>query len=111
MVLQTSLRNVVSCRSIHSSIKTAVSDLLAQRAEVHPDRTAYIAVGSDGAKTARLMYGELHRKVESYAAALTTRHIGASRTLMLFEPGLAFVIAFLGCLRPAYAVRRIGPRG
>ncbi|WP_051376879.1 AMP-binding protein [Burkholderia sp. WSM2232] len=75
------------------------SDLLEQRAKAHPGRTAYIAVGSDGAETVRLTYGELHRKVELYSAALTARRIGGSRALMLFEPGLAFVVAFLGCLR------------
>jgi acyl-CoA synthetase (AMP-forming)/AMP-acid ligase II/acyl carrier protein len=74
-------------------------DVLQLRADLHPERTAYIAVGSDGAETGRLSYGELHRKVESYATALTARGVDGSRALMLFEPGLAFVVAFLGCLR------------
>jgi acyl-CoA synthetase (AMP-forming)/AMP-acid ligase II/acyl carrier protein len=74
-------------------------DVLQLRADLHPERTAYIAVGSDGAETARLSYGELHRTVESYATALTARGVAGSRALMLFEPGLAFVVAFLGCLR------------
>ena len=74
-------------------------DVLAQRADVHPDRTAYICVGADGEETSRLSYGDLHQRVEHYAAALTALGVGGSRALMLFEPGAAFVIAFLGCLR------------
>lgn len=74
-------------------------DLLEQRAALHPERTAYIAVGADGAETARLGYGELHRRVEAYAGALIAHGVSGERALMLFEPGLAFVVTFLGCLR------------
>jgi acyl-CoA synthetase (AMP-forming)/AMP-acid ligase II/acyl carrier protein len=75
------------------------SDVLAKRAEAHPDRTAFIWVDADGGETNRLGYGELHDRVERYAAALSARDMAGSRALMLFEPGLAFVVAFLGCLR------------
>ncbi len=74
-------------------------DVLEQRAALHPERTAYIAVGADGTETARLAYGELHRRVQAYADALSARNVGGSRALMLFEPGLAFIVTFLGCLR------------
>ncbi|WP_414442272.1 AMP-binding protein [Burkholderia sp. 22PA0106] len=74
-------------------------DVLEQRAALHPERIAYIAVGADGIETARLAYGELHRRVEAYADALDAHGVSGSRALMLFEPGLAFVVTFLGCLR------------
>ena len=74
-------------------------DLLEQRAQAHPERSAYIALTTDGTESAHVTYGELHRKVESYAMSLTARGLSGARALMLFEPGLAFVIAFLGCLR------------
>lgn len=75
------------------------SDLLVKRAFAHPERTAFIWVDADGGEADRLTYSELHDKVEHYAAALNAHGMAGSRALMLFEPGLAFVVAFLGCLR------------
>lgn len=75
------------------------SDILAQRAMAHPAKDAFVVVGTDGTEKLRLTYGELHDQVERYAAGLVARGLRGSRALMLFEPGVGFVVSFLACLR------------
>ncbi|MBC2885143.1 AMP-binding protein [Ochrobactrum sp. CM-21-5] len=75
------------------------SDILAQRAKIHPQKNALIIVGTDGGEKTKLTYGELHNQVDRYAAALREKGLSGSRALMLFEPGAGFVISFFACLR------------
>ncbi|WP_186106217.1 AMP-binding protein [Burkholderia gladioli] len=79
-------------------------DVVEQRAAVDPERSAYIVVGADGRENTRLTYGALHRRVEAYANAIDARGIEGARALMLYEPGIEFVVAFLGCLRAGVIV-------
>jgi amino acid adenylation domain-containing protein len=75
------------------------------------DRRAFLFLDSNGNETAELGFGELDRRVRSVAAALDARGARGERALLLFPPGLDFVVAFLGCLRagvvavPAYPPR------
>src|SRR6185436_5895742 len=75
------------------------------------DRRAFLFLDSNGNETAELCFGELDHRVRSAAAALDARSARGERALLLFPPGLDFVVAFLGCLRagvvavPAYPPR------
>jgi acyl-CoA synthetase (AMP-forming)/AMP-acid ligase II/acyl carrier protein len=75
------------------------SDILAQRAAAHPTKDALVVVGTDGMEKLRLTYAELHEQVDRYASGLIERGLPGSRALMLFEPGVGFVVSFMGCLR------------
>ncbi|MGO4726892.1 MULTISPECIES: AMP-binding protein [unclassified Inquilinus] len=75
------------------------SDILAQRAAAHPAKDALVVVGTDGTEKLRLSYGKLGAQVDRYAAGLIERGLAGQRALMLFEPGVGFVVAFMACLR------------
>ncbi len=73
-------------------------DILAARAAQTPDRRAYVFLGEDEAEAAVLTYGELHRRALTVAGHLAGRCAPGDRALLLFPPGLDFVVAYLGCL-------------
>lgn len=77
---------------------------LAERAAMHPERTA-IVEGS-GASARRLTFGELDRRVRGLAAGLAGRGIGPGDSVLLFVPMSAdLYVALLACLhRGATAV-------
>jgi acyl-CoA synthetase (AMP-forming)/AMP-acid ligase II/arylsulfatase A-like enzyme/Tfp pilus assembly protein PilF/acyl carrier protein len=86
-------------------------DLLRERAQEHPERTAYTFLLDGEVETSRLTYGELDRQARAVAALLQERGAAGERALLLFPPGLEFVAAFFGCLYagvvavPAYPPR------
>ena len=59
----------------------------------------------------RLTYGELDRRAAAIAAALAASVAPGERALLLYPPGLDFIVAFFGCLYagvvavPAYPPR------
>lgn len=73
-------------------------DLLAKRAERTPDRRAYVFLGEDEAEAAVLTYGELHRRALAVAGHLSGVCAPGDRALLLFPPGLDFVVGYFGCL-------------
>jgi len=84
-------------------------DILRRRWEEHPDRSAYFFLGRDG-KESQISYGELGRRARA-VAVLLRQHCGTGdRVLLLYPPGLYYVIGFYGCLCagviavPAYPV-------
>src|SRR3954466_11402698 len=86
-------------------------ELLRQRAAATPDRLAFtFLVDADTVKET-LTYGELDRRARSVAAALQSRGLTGERALLLYPPGLDYIVAFFGCLYagvvavPAYPPR------
>lgn len=85
------------------------------RAAVQADDTAFIyledGVGGEGAEL-RLTYKELDRRCRAVGAWLQKNHYSGKRILLLYPPGLEFIIAFFGCLYagatavPVYPPRR-----
>jgi acyl-CoA synthetase (AMP-forming)/AMP-acid ligase II/acyl carrier protein len=92
-------------------------ETLRARSTERAGRRAFLFLDSHGNETAELSFGELDRRARSVAAALEARgdrgERGArgERALLLFPPGLDFIVAFLGCLYagvvavPAYPPR------
>ena len=87
-------------------------DLLRTRALNQPDDTAYIFLQDGENESGRLTYQELDRQARAFAAALQYLDASGERALLLYPPGLEFIIAFFGCLYagviavPAYPPRR-----
>jgi acyl-CoA synthetase (AMP-forming)/AMP-acid ligase II len=73
-------------------------DLLRRRADVHPERTAFVFLVDGGPGETRLTYGELDRQARAVAAAVQGIARPGERVLLLHPPGLEFVSAFFGCL-------------
>jgi len=85
-------------------------DLLRKRATETPERLGYSFIREDGTHD-DVTYGELDRKARAFAVHLKQRHQEGERALLLYPPGLEYVIAYFGCLYagilavPAYPPR------
>ncbi len=75
-----------------------VLDRILGWATTHADRPALVFVADTGERECWLSYGELGRRCIRLGEELTKRGLGGERALLLFHPGLDFVVAFLGCL-------------
>ncbi|TCP59426.1 amino acid adenylation domain-containing protein [Tumebacillus sp. BK434] len=88
-------------------------ELLRFRAQREPQATAYRFLADSGEEEL-LTYGELDRKARALAALLQSRNAQGERALLLFQPGMEYLIAFFGCLYagvfavPAYPPRQNG---
>lgn len=73
-------------------------DILRRRAETQPDRIAFRFIKAGDNKETGLSYGELDRRARSVAASLQQKGLEGSRALLLYPPGLDYIIGFFGCL-------------
>ena len=75
------------------------------------DQLAYAFLGDDDEVEARLSYGELDGKARAIGALLQSSGACGERVLLLYPPGLDFIVAFFGCLYAgAVAVPAYPPR-
>ena len=72
--------------------------LLAERARSQANDRAYIFLSDRGSEEAALTYGELNDAARALAARLTKFVQPGDRALLVFPPGLEFMVAFFGCL-------------
>jgi acyl-CoA synthetase (AMP-forming)/AMP-acid ligase II len=72
--------------------------LLARRADSEPDKRAYAFLSDRGEETAALTFRELHDAAYALAAQIAGIAQPGDRALLVFPPGLEFLIAFFGCL-------------
>ena len=77
---------------------SSLVDLLAKRAESQPDERAYVFLSDRGAEEAVLSFRQLHDAANALAARLGGVARPGERALLVFPPGLEFIIAFFGCL-------------
>jgi acyl-CoA synthetase (AMP-forming)/AMP-acid ligase II len=76
-----------------------LSELLRAQAIAHPNR-GYRYLGDGATVSESLSYAELHRDACRISTLLARAHVApASRALLLYPPGLAFVSAFWGCFQ------------
>lgn len=76
-----------------------IVDALQSRAAEAPQRRAYEFLPDDAGEPTTLSYGELARAADAVAAQLLERCERGDRAILVYPPGLEFVVAFLGCLR------------
>jgi acyl-CoA synthetase (AMP-forming)/AMP-acid ligase II len=72
--------------------------LLEERARAQPSDRAYAFLSDRGTEEAALTYGELHKSAHALAARLSRLARPGDRALLVFPPGLEFMVAFFGCL-------------
>ena len=80
------------------SAPASLVDLLARRAAERPDAKAFVFVPERGGAHVHLTFAELHRRARAVAARLAQRTVRGDRAVLLFPPGLDFIVAFFGCL-------------
>lgn len=76
----------------------SVSDLLARRARLHPDRVAFRFLEDGERETGALTFGELDARARAVARHVIGAASPGDRALFMYPPCLDFVVAFFGCL-------------
>lgn len=72
--------------------------LLAKRAETQPDARADIFLSDRGTEEAVLTFRQLHDAAYALAVQLSDIARPGDRAILVFPPGLEFLVAFFGCL-------------
>lgn len=91
-------------------------ELLRARAAEQPDERAYVFLSGSGGEDASLTFSDLERRAGALAVQLVTRTQCGERALLMFPPGLDFIVALFGCLMagiiavPVMPPRRLGAR-
>ncbi|MEE8525842.1 MAG: AMP-binding protein, partial [Thermoanaerobaculia bacterium] len=78
---------------------TGLVDILLRRAEHQPDRRAYVFLADGEEEAESFTYRALEESSRALAVELRRRAGAGERALLLYPPGLAFIPAFLACLR------------
>jgi acyl-CoA synthetase (AMP-forming)/AMP-acid ligase II len=98
-------------------MSSPIVDLLRRRAAEQPHDRAYLFLSEKGTEEAQLTFAELHRRAVIVAVHLARRMRKGDRALLMFPPGLDFIVAFFGCLMagviavPIMPPRRTSTRG
>ncbi|MDJ0582975.1 fatty acyl-AMP ligase [Crocosphaera sp.] len=74
------------------------ASLLKQRAIYQPSKTAYTFLSSGKTKESSLTYEKLDRRARELGSILYSLGLQGERALLMYTPGLDFVIAFFACL-------------
>jgi acyl-CoA synthetase (AMP-forming)/AMP-acid ligase II len=86
--------NETKARSEFSSLV----DVLRCRAAEQPNDPAYIFLPDRGAERLSLSFAELYARARAVAVSLADRGQKGDRAVLLFSPGLDFIVAFFACL-------------
>jgi acyl-CoA synthetase (AMP-forming)/AMP-acid ligase II len=78
---------------------TSLTDVLAHWANEQPNARAYVFLKERGGEDASLTFGRLKARADAFAARIAERAQPGERAILLFQPGLDFIVAFFGCLR------------
>jgi acyl-CoA synthetase (AMP-forming)/AMP-acid ligase II len=73
-------------------------EVLRQRAAAQPNDRAYIFLPDRGGERLSLTFGDLYTRSRAVARNLAERGQRGDRAILLFPPGLDFIVAFFGCL-------------
>lgn len=77
---------------------SSLVEVLRYRAGERPDGTLFRFLERGEVEAEALTYGELDLRARAVAASLQARVEPGDRALLLFPPGLEFIVAFFGCL-------------
>ncbi|UPK37608.1 fatty acyl-AMP ligase [Bradyrhizobium sp. 186] len=72
--------------------------LLARRAADQSEDRAYVFVSDRGTEEAALTFRQLHDAARALATRLTAAARPGDRAVLVFPPGIEFMVAFFGCL-------------
>src|SRR5438552_16470451 len=77
---------------------SSLVELLAKRAASQPNDRAYVFLSDRGTKEAAISFRQLHDAANACAVRLSAVARPGERALLVFPPGLEFIVAFFGCL-------------
>ncbi|HLJ65426.1 MAG TPA: fatty acyl-AMP ligase, partial [Stellaceae bacterium] len=73
-------------------------DILRHRAQIQANERAYVFLADRGGEEAAMSFAELDHRARALAAHLRVAAGVGERALLLFPPGLDFLVGFFGCL-------------
>jgi len=79
-------------------LPTTLVELLGDRARHKPDQSAFIFLGDRENTETRISYGQLDRRARAIAGILQQTNADDKPILLLYPPGLDYIVAFFGCL-------------
>src|ERR1700720_2178894 len=77
---------------------SSLVEVLRHRAAEQPNDPAYIFLPDRGAERLSLFFAELYAEARLVASSLAERGQKGDRAVLLFSPGLDFIVAFFACL-------------
>ncbi|MEM8831589.1 MAG: alpha/beta fold hydrolase, partial [Cyanobacteria bacterium P01_G01_bin.19] len=80
------------------SKQTTLIDRLQEQESRQPHKRAFTFLADGETETDSLTYRQLNRKAKAIASVLQGKNAQGQRALLLYQPGLDFITAFLGCL-------------
>lgn len=75
-----------------------ITAVLAHRAVQTPEQTAYLFLKNGKIEESRLSYEQLDQKARAVAARIQATGAGGDPVLLIYPPGLDYIVAFLGVL-------------
>ena len=73
-------------------------DRIQEQAGIQPDKRAFTFLADGETEIDSLTYQQLNEKAKAIAFVLQNQNASGQRALLLYQPGLDFITAFLGCL-------------
>jgi acyl-CoA synthetase (AMP-forming)/AMP-acid ligase II len=90
---------------------SSFAEVLRHRAAKKPNDLAYVFLPDRGGERISLTFADLHARARAVAGNLIERGQTGDRAVLLFPPGLDFLVAFFGCvLAGVIAVPMMVPR-
>ena len=80
------------------SKQTSLIDQLQEQVSTQPHKKAFTFLADGETEIDSLTYQQLNEKAKAIAFVLQSNYAQGKRALLLFQPGLDFITAFLGCL-------------
>ena len=80
------------------SKQTSLVDRLQQQASIQPHKKAFTFLADGETEIDSLTFHQLNERAKAIAFVLQNHQAPGQRALLLFQPGLEFITAFLGCL-------------
>jgi len=66
--------------------------------DVQPNRRAYTMLDINGAEDSYITYGDMYSQVINIAQRLLSEGLQSRNAILLYPPGIEFIVAFFGCL-------------
>jgi acyl-CoA synthetase (AMP-forming)/AMP-acid ligase II len=83
---------------IDTAARGTLTEVLSSRAASQADRRAFTFLLDGEREECHLTYGELSRRAKGVAARLQREAAREDRVLLLYPPGIDYIVAFFGCL-------------
>ncbi|MDZ8086370.1 MAG: AMP-binding protein [Nostoc sp. DedQUE12b] len=75
-----------------------LAEVLTYWTEVQPDRRAYTMLDSHGAENSYITYKDMYSQAIDIAQGLLSQGLRSQNAILLYPPGIEFIVAFFGCL-------------